>query len=44
MSLLETDIFEERMVTLEAKLDKIFKAIVSLKQQRKILRWRVVNG
>lgn len=37
MSLLETDVFEERMAALEAKLDRNYKAIISLKQQRKYL-------
>lgn len=37
MSLLETDVFEERMAILEAKLDRNFKAIISLKEKRKYL-------
>lgn len=37
MSLLETDVFEERMAILEAKLDRNFKEIISLKEKKKYL-------
>lgn len=37
MSLLDTDVFEERMAKIEAKLDRNYKEIISLKQQRKYL-------
>lgn len=37
MSLLDTDVFEERMAEIEAKLDRNYKEIISLKQQKKYL-------